>query len=102
MSTILITGASGFIGQALAAALAQQHQVICLSRRPVNLPNTRYVRGDFGAFEDLRQLDAYAIDAVVHLAAVTGGCLERDGILVNVEGSRCLMRYLMDQGCRKF
>ena len=102
MSTILITGASGFIGQALAASLAEQHQVICLSRRPVNLPNTRYVRGDFGAFEDLRQLDADAIDAVVHLAAVTGGCLERDGILVNVEGSRCLMRYLMDRGCRKF
>jgi UDP-glucose 4-epimerase len=61
-----------------------------------------YVRGEFSAFEDLRQLDRYVIDVVVHLAAVTGGCLERDGILVNVEGTRCLMRYLMDHGCRKF
>ncbi|TFG65638.1 MAG: NAD(P)-dependent oxidoreductase, partial [Anaerolineales bacterium] len=59
-------------------------------------------RGNFGAFEDLRQLDFDAIDAVVHLGAVTGGCLERDGILVNVEGTRCLMRYLMDRGCSKF
>ncbi len=102
MSTILVTGASGFIGKALAAALAPCHQVICLSRRTPGLADLHYVRGDFGAFEDLRQLDAYPIDVVIHLAAVTGGCLERDGILVNVEGTRCLMRYLMDRGCKKF
>jgi len=102
MSTILITGASGFIGKALSAALAPHHRVIAMSRRSPNLPGIPFVRGDFGAFEDLRQLDQHAIDVVIHLAAVTGGCLERDGILVNVEGTRCLMRYLMDRGCRKF
>lgn len=102
MSTILVTGASGFIGKALAVALAPRHQVICLSRRSPGLPDLPYIRGDFGAFEDLRQLDAYPIDIVIHLAAVTGGCFERDGILVNVEGTRCLMRYLMDRGCKKF
>ena len=101
MSTILVTGASGFIGKALAASLAEKHDVVCMSRRSPGL-DLPYVRGNFGAFEDLRQLDAYDIDVVVHLAAVTGGCLERDGILVNVEGTRCLMRYLMDRGCRKF
>lgn len=101
MSTILVTGASGFIGKALAASLAAKHDVVCMSRSNpgLDLPT---VRGNFDAFEDLRQLDAYQFDAVVHLAAVTGGCLERDGILVNVEGTRCLMRYLMDRGCRKF
>lgn len=101
MSTILVTGASGFIGSALAASLAERHDVICMSRKKpaLDLP---YVRGEFGSFEDLRQLDGRDIDAVVHLAAVTGGCLERDGIVVNVEGTRCLMRYLTDQGCRKF
>jgi UDP-glucose 4-epimerase len=105
MSTILVTGASGFIGQALAASLAQNHEVICMSRRDpgrnlrLDLP---WVRGVFGDFEDLRQLDRYQLDGVVHLAAVTGGCLERDGILVNVEGTRCLMRYAMDRGCHKF
>ncbi len=101
MSTILVTGASGFIGKALASHLAQKHDVICMSRSnpALDLP---YVRGNFGAFEDLRQLDGDTIDAVVHLGAVTGGCLERDGILVNVEGTRCLMRYLMDRGCTKF
>lgn len=101
MSTILVTGASGFIGKALAASLAAKHTIVCMSRSNpgLDLPT---IRGNFDAFEDLRQLDGYQFDAVVHLAAVTGGCLERDGILVNVEGTRCLMRYLMDRGCRKF
>ncbi len=101
MSGVLITGASGFIGRALARAMAQSHEVVCMSRRDPGI-DTPWVRGVFGEFEDLRRLDDYAIDVVIHLAAVTGGCLERDGILVNVEGTRCLMRYLMDRGCRKF
>jgi nucleoside-diphosphate-sugar epimerase len=101
MSTILVTGASGFIGQALAVSLAQDHEVICMSRRDPGL-GLPWVRGVFAAFEDLRQLDRYRLDGVVHLAAVTGGCLERDGILVNVEGTRCLMRYAMDRECRKY
>ena len=101
MSTVLITGASGFIGKALAQAMAERHTVVCMSRKNPGL-KTPWVRGEFHSFEDLRQLDAQKIDVVVHLAAVTGGCLERDGILVNVEGTRCLMRYLMDRGCRKF
>lgn len=101
MSTILVTGASGLIGNALARSLSAKHQVLCMSRQSPG-PGLTWIRGEFSAFEDLRHLDKYAIDAVVHLAAVTGGCLERDGILVNVEGTRCLMRYLMDRGCRKF
>ena len=101
MSTVLITGASGFIGQALAASMAEKHKVICMSRKNPGL-DLPWVRGEFGAFEDLRKLDDEAVDVVVHLAAVTGGCSEHDGVLVNVEGTRCLMRYAMDRGCRKF
>jgi len=101
MGTVLITGASGFIGAALAQSMSQSHDVICMSRKKPNL-DLPWARGEFGCFEDLRQLDDRSIDAVVHLGAVTGGCLERDGVLVNVEGTRCLMRYLMDRGCKKF
>jgi len=101
MSNILVTGASGFVGRALAVSLAERHNVICMSRHDPGL-SLRWVRGSFASFEDLRQLDGDGIDVVVHLAAVTGGCLERDGLLVNVEGTRCLMRYLMDRGCRRF
>ena len=59
-------------------------------------------KGYFGSFEDLKQLDDIPIDAVIHLAAVTGGCIEREGILVNVEGTRCLLRYAAERGCRRF
>lgn len=101
MSTILITGASGFIGKALATSLGAKHNVICLSRKNPGAPGT-WVRGEFSNFEDLRRLDGEKIDGVVHLGAVTGGCLERDGMLVNVEGTRVLMRYLIDRGTKKF
>ena len=101
MSTVLITGASGFIGRALATAMSVHHDVLCMSRKNPGL-DLSWIRGNFGSFEDLRQLDDHSIDVVIHLGAVLGGCLERDGILVNVEGTRCLMRYLMDCGCRKF
>ena len=101
MSTILVTGASGFIGAALSAALATDHEVIALSRSTVAIPGVTYVKGEFGSFEALRQLDKWNFDAVVHLAAELRGP-ERDFVMVNGEGSRCLMRYLIDRGCRKF
>jgi len=101
MSTILLTGATGFIGNALAKALATRHQLICIGRNRAAV-DAPWIRGDFGSFEALRGLDTYQIDAVIHLAAVTGGCLESDGMSVNVEGTRCLMRYLIDAGCKKF
>jgi nucleoside-diphosphate-sugar epimerase len=100
--TILITGASGFIGKALAQSLTVRgHNVVCMSRRSPNL-SLPFVQGDFAAFEDLHQLDAWQFDAIIHLGAVTGGCLEREGILVNVEGTRALMQYLLGRGCQKF
>ena len=101
MNKILITGASGFIGQALAQYMAANHEVICMSRKDPDL-GLPWIRGDFSSFEDLRQLDGLGIDVAVHLGAVTGGATERDCILVNMEGTRCLMRYLIDQGCTKF
>ena len=101
MGTVLITGASGFIGRGLAVSMAENHKVICMSRKDPGL-ELPWIKGTFGSFEDLRQLDGEEVDVVVHLGAVTGGCAERDGIVVNVEGTRCLMRYLMDRGSRKF
>ena len=61
-----------------------------------------FVRGEFHSFEDLRQLDGFAIECVVHLAAATGGSTEEDALNTNVVGSRRLLRYALDRGCRKF
>jgi len=102
MAAILITGASGFIGNALARSMTDRHQVVCLSRKPSDVPGAVCLCGAFHSFDDLRQLDGFSFDACVHLAAVTGGGAEEDFIPVNVEGTRRLMRFLADRGCRKF
>lgn len=101
MKTILITGASGFIGSALADALAENYSVLCMSRQKPPKPHT-WIPGNFASNTDLQKLDSYSIDCVVHLAAVTGGCSEHDGVIVNCEGTRALMRYLIDANCKKF
>lgn len=33
---------------------------------------------------------------------MTGGCSEEDGLAINVLGTRRLIRYALDRGCRKF
>lgn len=99
---ILLTGASGFIGRSLMKRLSDHHhRVICLSRRPV-AGSGDFIQGSFDSMEDLQKLNAYPLDVVVHLAAVTGGCSEEEGLAVNVLGTRRLYRYLLDRGCPKF
>ncbi len=101
MSLTLVTGAGGYVGAALLTELAQDGvPVVGLSRQ--REPGPDVVRGDFTNPEDLRALDDLEIGRVCHLAAVTGGCSEEDGLRVNVLGTRRLMRYLIDRGCRKF
>jgi nucleoside-diphosphate-sugar epimerase len=98
---VLVTGASGFIGSRLVEALGPAHNVIALSRKAVEGAAIS-VRGDFSQVEDLQVLDGHEIATVVHLASEIGGCSERAGLAVNVEGTRTLMRYLIDHGCRRF
>lgn len=97
----LVTGASGRIGNAFARQLSEKRRVICLSRKKPDGGMTS-VQGEFHSFEDLRQLDPFPLSCVVHLAAVTGGCSEEDGLAINVLGTRRLLRYALDRGCRKF
>jgi len=104
MSTILLTGASGFLGSAMLTELSTRHQVITIGRKPLaKAANQTHYLGNLLEIENLQQLNQHHIDAMVHLAAITGdGDVERQGIPVNVEGTRCLMQYLIGRGCRKF
>ena len=99
---VLITGTSGFIGQALAQSMAANHEVICLSRKPTNAMGATVIQGDFTSPDDQRELGSYEIDVLVHLAAVTGLDAEEAQLNVNVLGTRRLLRYLIDRGCKKF
>ncbi len=102
MSGILITGTSGFIGRALAASMAKDHEVFCISRQKTEVEGVTAIQGDFTAPDDLKKLDPNQIDVVVHLAAVTGGGSEEEQLRVNVMGSYQLVRYFLDGGCKKF
>lgn len=102
MAAVLITGTSGFIGQTLAERLRGSHEVVCLSRAETPVEGVVKFRGDFSRPEVLSQLDSQRIDTLIHLAAVTGGCTEEEGIRVNVGGTHGLLRYLTDRGCSKF
>jgi len=102
MSHILITGTSGFIGRQLAASMAKDHEVICLSRQVTDVPGVTTYEGDFSEAGVLDQLDDHPIDVIVHLAAVTGGCTEEDCFRVNVLGTHQLLRYGIARGCKKF
>ncbi|MEZ4711167.1 MAG: NAD(P)-dependent oxidoreductase, partial [Caldilineaceae bacterium] len=92
-----------FIGKALAASLAQKCEVIGLSRQPTDVAGITAIEGDFSQPKELQKLDAHTdINVLVHLAAVTGGCREEDGLRVNVLGTHHLLRYLIDRGVQKF
>lgn len=102
MSRILITGTSGFIGRQLAQSMLGRHEIICLSRQHTHVSDAVIYEGDFTEREVLSQMDSHRFDVVIHLAAVTGGCTEADGLRVNVLGAHQLMRYALERGCRKF
>jgi nucleoside-diphosphate-sugar epimerase len=55
MSTILVTGASGLIGNLLIEELKPRHNVLALSRRKPKGEGLTYMRGDFANWEDLAQ-----------------------------------------------
>ena len=102
MTRVAVTGASGMLGRAVAAALiARGDDVTVLQRRPSGLP-CREVRADLADGEALARALRGA-DAVVHLAAkvgVTGS--PRDFRRVNVEGTRAVLDAARRAGAGRF
>ncbi len=92
---VLVTGASGFIGGVLCAALLERdHEVAALVRRPGSEPaGTRALAGDLGDASALAAaLGAERPDCVVHLAAeIASQRSERKVREVNVAGTERLL-----------
>jgi len=93
--TVLVTGASGFLGRAVAAAVRDAgHDVRTFQRRPSGLSGTHGVEDRLGSLTSAADIDAAVtgVDAVVHLAAkVSLAGDPRDFDRVNVEGTRTLL-----------
>jgi nucleoside-diphosphate-sugar epimerase len=92
--TLLLTGASGVVGQALLEKL-RGHTLICLVRRtPVAGPQVECLRGDIAQpYLGLDRADfdnlACRIDGIVHAAAITDFAQSAEAIhQANVDGVR--------------
>ncbi|MCH1884006.1 NAD-dependent epimerase/dehydratase family protein [Agrococcus sp. ARC_14] len=100
---VLITGASGFLGRAVAAELvAAGHEVRALQRRPSRVPGVTDVLGSV-TDAALVARAAEGAEGVVHLAAKVSLAGEREEFrLVNVEGTRTLLDAAEHAGVRRF
>ena len=100
---VLVTGASGFLGRAVAAQLiADGHRVRTLQRRPSGVDGAADVLGSITSPADVERAIEGA-EAVVHLAAkvsLAGTASEfRD---VNVGGTRALLDAAEQAGASRF
>jgi nucleoside-diphosphate-sugar epimerase len=101
---IVLTGASGFIGSRLAAALAERHDVVALGRSPVAAASAS-VEQDLARPLDRARLPE-RVDAVVHLAQSRSyrDFPERadDIFAVNVQSTLELLEYAREAGAGAF
>jgi nucleoside-diphosphate-sugar epimerase len=93
MARVLVTGASGFIGQRMVAALtARGDDVVCLvragsDRSALAVHQPRFVVGDVGDASSLRAA-VRDMDVVIHLASLLKAPWKRAFFTVNAEGTR--------------
>ncbi|WP_327015560.1 NAD-dependent epimerase/dehydratase family protein [Cryobacterium sp. GrIS_2_6] len=100
---VLVTGASGFLGRAVAAELvAAGYEVSCFQRRPSGVAGARDLLGSVTTAQDVDHA-VIGMDAVVHLAAkVSLAGDPRDFEAVNVGGTRSLLAAAADAGVSRF
>ncbi|MEF4469166.1 L-aspartate oxidase [Escherichia coli] len=91
---VLIIG-SGAAGLSLALRLADQHQVIVLSKGPVTEGSTFYAQGGIAAvFDETDSIDSHVEDTLI---AGTGIC-DRHAVEFVASNARSCVQWLIDQG----
>ena len=102
MTTLAITGATGFVGSAvLAEALAQGHQVRALARRDQQpCASVAWVRGDLDDTAALAAL-VHGADAVIHVAGLTNTPDPAQFEAANVTGTANVLSAMKGAGVKR-
>src|SRR5690554_3920016 len=102
-SRVLVTGASGFLGRAVAAEIAAAgHAVRTFQRRPAGIDGAEDALGSVTDRADVDRA-VQGVDAVVHLAAkVSMAGDPAEFVRVNVEGTRSLLAAAREAGASRF
>ncbi|EHP8255021.1 L-aspartate oxidase [Escherichia coli] len=91
---VLIIG-SGAAGLSLALRLADQHQVIVLSKGPVTEGSTFYAQGGIAAvFDETDSIDSHVEDTLIAGA----GIYDRHAVEFVASNARSCVQWLIDQG----
>ncbi len=112
LRSVMVTGAGGYLGRLLVAALAQDRRelttVVASDLRPVppdqRLPGVTYLAADICAPELAQALAEFKVDAVVHLAAVVTPGRKSDRQLeyrVDVLGTQNVLDASLRSGVKK-
>jgi uncharacterized protein YbjT (DUF2867 family) len=103
MSTIAITGGTGFVGSRLIALATEAgHHVRALTRREqAERANIAWVRGDLHMPDALAELCKGA-DAVIHVAGVVNAPDRAGFARGNIEGARNMIAAAEGAGVRRF
>jgi farnesol dehydrogenase len=95
---ILVTGATGFVGERLVRALLKNHQVTCFVRSKKTLSDLKNLNFIFGDINDQEAIDkaVKGHDVVYHLVGIgnVNACSKKDYFLykkINVEGTRNIL-----------
>ena len=108
----LVTGAAGFIGSQIAAALLQQGcEVVTIDNlstgKRENVPDgCVFIEGDVFDRNIIDGLDRYRFDGIIHIAGQSSGEVSFDDpvydLQTNAQSTLMLLDYAKKTGCRKF
>ncbi len=102
---LFLTGASGFVGGAIARELSKRHQIFAMSRseksdQAIQAMGATPVRSELGA---VRPEQLAEIDAVIHCAAYVNQWGKREDFMrVTVEGTRQILEAARSAGVKRF
>lgn len=100
---ILVTGASGFVGRAIAESLREGNRVLGVGRREVNDCSFEYFRSDITDASSLSTVGGIMEpDVIVHAAAaVSRNNMDKTLIDTNIRGTENILSFARKTGCKK-